>query len=79
MKKFKQVGNATFAEYFSVNRALINRAIDEIRSTIMKNNDKQKIDDYDCQEAYQDYMRLEDIDSIGPVLLTRGDPDAIPF
>ncbi len=68
-----QAGIATFSEYFSVNQALMIRAIDTICAKMSANVYEGRALSNACQDDLDQYMAQEkmeqELDSVGPELL----------
>jgi hypothetical protein len=77
-----QSGIFTFGYHFSVNRALIERAIEKIREEISQREYDEmqlRFSDEEGQRAFTAQEEEEKLDSIGPELLGENPDDVIPF
>jgi len=78
-----RAGLATLSEDFSVNRALVNRAIEQILYPVQTRRYLEKHESYDfmdiCDECLAKQEEEQMMDSIGPELLGVDAQDRIPF
>ena len=78
-----RAGLATLSENFSVNRALVNRAIDQIRNAVATRRYLNKHESYVFMDVCNEYLARQEeeekMDSIGPELLGVDMDDQLPF
>lgn len=76
-------GIATFSESLSVNRALMNRAIEKIRNAVQMRTINDRIENNHRMDVGYEYLARQEeeerMDSIGPELLSGYIKDSIPF